>query len=73
MNETHGVWTVRWTSHDGAPGQRAFRTERRARNHAATIAGTGMPVVVTLEHATVSCRRAAHRGGITRGTRRAGT
>lgn len=71
MNATRGVWTVRWTSHDGAPGQRAFGTEHRARNHAATIAGAGMPAVVTLEHAPVSCRYAARRGGLTRGTRRA--
>jgi hypothetical protein len=70
MNATRVVWTVRWTSHDGAPGVRAFGTEHRARNHAATIAGGGMPVVVTLEHAPVSCRHAARRGGLTRGARR---
>lgn len=71
MNATRGVWTVRWTTHDGAPGQRAFVTEHRARTHAATIAGAGMPVVVTLDRATVSCRHAARRGGPPRGTRRA--
>jgi|APCry1669188879_1035177.scaffolds.fasta_scaffold32826_3 hypothetical protein len=70
MNATRGVWTVRWTAHDGAHGQRAFGTERRARNHAATIAGGGMPVVVTLERVPVSCRHAARRGGLTRGARK---
>jgi hypothetical protein len=70
MNGVRGVWMVRWTSHEGAPGVRAFGTEHRARNHAANIAGTGMPVVVTLERAPVSCRHAARRGGLTRGARR---
>jgi hypothetical protein len=37
---------------------------------AATIAGGGMPVVVTLDRVPVSCCHAARRGGLTRGARR---
>lgn len=61
MNATRRMWTVRWTTHEGAPGRRAFHNEQRARNHAANIAGAGMPAVVTLEPVALTYTRAAGR------------